>query len=72
MDAPTKYLSDYVKQKGINLAKMSRDTEIPYISIYNSLIKESSDRNLRVGEAFKICEFLGIDPRIIASQKEAG
>lgn len=62
MDRQTKRLSDYVKSTGVNLAKMSRDTGIPYISIYDSLANESRDRDLRVGEFFKICNFLKMNP----------
>lgn len=62
MDIPTRNLSRYVKQKRINLSKMSRDTGIPYISLYDSLMNDSRDRDLRVGEMFKICDFLGVDP----------
>ena len=59
MDTPTKKLSEYVRSKGINLSKMSRDTGIPYVSLYDSLMNESRDRDLRVGEFFTICRFLG-------------
>jgi len=62
VDIPTRNLSRYVKQKRINLSKMSRDTGIPYISLYDSLMNDSRDRDLRVGEMFKICDFLGVDP----------
>ena len=60
MDIPTRNLSKYVKEKGINLAKMSRDTGIPYIALYDSLMNDSRDRDLRVGEFFVICRFLGV------------
>ena len=52
----------YQKEKGINLSKMSRDTEIPYVSLYDSLMNEARDRDLRVGEFFKACKFLGVAP----------
>lgn len=60
MDTPTKKLSEYVRNKGINISKMSRDTGIPYVSLYDSLMNESRDRDLRVGEFFIICRFLGV------------
>lgn len=41
---------------------MARDTEIPYMTLYNSLLDKDKDRNLRVGEFFKICDFLGVEP----------
>ena len=52
MDIPTKNLSKYVKEKGINLSKMSRDTGIPYMALYDSLMNDSRDRDLRAGEFF--------------------
>lgn len=61
VDVPTRNLSKYVKDKGINLAKMSRETGIPYVSIYDSLVNESRDRDLRVGEFFRICQYLGME-----------
>lgn len=61
VDIPTRNLSKYVKEKGINLSKMSRETGIPYVSIYDSLVNESRDRDLRVGEFFRICQYLGME-----------
>jgi hypothetical protein len=60
MDVPTRNLSEYVKRTGINISKMSRDTGLPYVSLYDSLINDSRDRDLRVGEFFTICKFLGV------------
>ncbi len=68
MDAVTKNLSQYVKEKGINVAKMSRDTGIPYISLYDSLINEKRDRNIRGQELMDVCDFLGVDPRDFAEK----
>ncbi|QCT70855.1 helix-turn-helix domain-containing protein [Eubacterium maltosivorans] len=62
MDEPTKFISEYIKEKRINLTKLSNDTEIPYMSIYDSLSNKSRDRDLRVGEYMKICCYLGIEP----------
>lgn len=64
MDRPTKNLSEYVRDKGINLSKMSRELNIPYVSLYDSLANESRDRDLRVGEFMDICHFLKVDPMI--------
>lgn len=60
MDIPTSNLSKYIKKTGINLSKMSRDTGIPYMALYDSLMNDSRDRDLRVGEFFLICKFLGV------------
>lgn len=54
-----KFIKVY-KRKGINLSKMSRDTGVPYMSLYDSLMNESRDRDLRAGEVFKVCVFLTI------------
>lgn len=70
MDIQTRRVGEYVLEKGINLKKMSRDTDIPYISIYDSLRNDSRDRELRVGEFFKICEFLGVNPMDFADDVE--
>ena len=71
MDIPTRNLSKYVKEKGINLAKMSRDTGIPYIALYDSLMNDSRDRDLRVGEFFVICRFLGVKGEDFSEEPEA-
>ena len=71
MDVPTKNLSRYVKEKGINLSKMSRDTKIPYVSLYDSLLNPNRDRDLRAGELCLVCKFLGVNPMDFAA-KDAG
>ena len=60
MDTPTRNLARYVKEKGINIANLSRSTKIPYVALYDSLMNETRDRDLRVGEYFTICKFLGL------------
>lgn len=62
MDTPTRILSRYVRDKGINLSKMSRETGIPYMSLYDSLLNENRDRDLRVGEFMGICGYLEVNP----------
>ena len=62
MDIPTRKLSNYVKEKGINISKLSRETKIPYVSLYDSLMNNERDRDLRVGEFFSVCLFLGVNP----------
>ena len=60
MDAPTRKLGQYVRDKGISIATLARNTNIPYVALYDSLAHEARDRDLRVGEYFAICKFLGI------------
>lgn len=69
MSAYTKNLSDYVKEKGINISKMARDTGIPYFALYSSLIDTARDRDLRDFEFMGICFFLGVDPRDFADKE---
>lgn len=70
MDCIEKRLGRYIREKGINLSKLSRDTGIPYISIYSSLAAENRDRPLRVNEYFTICDFLGVNPMDFAGFQE--
>lgn len=63
MDIPTRNLSMYVKEIGVNLSELSRKTDIPYVSLYDSLVNEKRKRNLRAGEFLKICEQLKVDPK---------
>ena len=67
MDIPTRCLGKYVREKGINLSKMARETEIPYTALYDSLANPDRERNLRAGEMMSICAFLGIDPKSLMS-----
>lgn len=62
MDTLTKNLSRYVKDKGINVSKMSRDTGIPYMALYDSLLNDERDREIRGSELLKVCEFLERNP----------
>lgn len=62
MDVPTRNLARYVKEKGINLSHLSRNVGIPYMALYDSLSNEGRSRDLRAGEACKICSFLNLDP----------
>lgn len=62
MDKPTAMVSDYVKEKGINLTKISKETGIAYSTLYDSLLNKNRDRNLRGGELIAICSFLGLNP----------
>ncbi|RHU85696.1 hypothetical protein DXC26_00490 [Clostridiaceae bacterium OM08-6BH] len=62
MASVTKELSEYVRKTGINISKMSKETKIPYVALYDSLANEKRDRELRVDEFFTICRFLKINP----------
>lgn len=62
MSSVTENLSRFIKEKRINLAAMARDTNLPYMSLYASLMNESRDRDLKDEEFLRICNFLDVDP----------
>lgn len=68
MSVVTKNVATYVKEKGINISKMSRDTEIPYAALYTSLCDEERERPLRADELLSVCGYLDIDPRKFATE----
>ena len=57
----TKNVANYVRENHISFTKLSNDTGIPYRCLYYSLGK-GGERELRVGEFFKICEVLEVNP----------
>lgn len=57
----TKRLADYINRNYSSISELSRETGIPYRMLYCSLGKNSK-RALRVGEFFKICEVIGVNP----------
>ncbi len=69
MDSLTRNLSRYVKDKGINVSKMSRDTGIPYMALYDSLLNDERDREIRGGELMKVCAFLEVNPMDFAEEQ---
>ncbi len=70
MSGVTRNVSEYVRNKGINLSKLSRDTQIPYTAIYDSLANPDRGRDLRDYEFLKICTFLGVNPMDFAEDPE--
>lgn len=72
MDALTTNVSRYVREKGINVANMSKQTGISYYALYDSLLNEKRQRELRGRELVAICEFLGVNPMDFMEEKEAG
>lgn len=61
-------LARYIKGRAINLSDMSRQTGISYMSLYNSLFNENSERQLKARELVAVCIFLGVDPRDFADK----
>lgn len=70
MSVVTNRLSEYVRKKRINISAMSRDTGIPYMAIYDSLMNDKRRRDLRDNEFLKICVFLDVDPMDFADKPE--
>ena len=56
-----KWLASIIKGKGINLAEMTRQTKLCYLSIYESLYGKRG-RELRSSEVIAICRFVGVNP----------
>lgn len=68
MSTVTERVSQYVRNKGINLSKMSRDTGKSYMALYDSLLNDDRKRDLRDDEFLAVCFFLGVDPRDFADK----
>lgn len=65
-------ISQYVKDRGINLSKMARKTNIPYMSLYNSLLNKSRERDLKDYELLRICSFLEVNPMDFLNKSDEG
>lgn len=72
MDTITKNVSDYIKKMGINLTKVSKDTGVPYMALYDSLLNKERNRELKAKEFISVCKFLNVNPMDFADQKEEG
>lgn len=70
MSIVTKNVALYVKEKGINISKMARDTKVSYAALYTSLCDEERERALRADELLAVCDFLEIEPRYFRQEKE--
>lgn len=70
MSAVTRNVSRYVKERGINLSKLSRDTGIAYAALYSSLYDDERDRSLRDDELIAVCSFLKINPMDFADEPD--
>lgn len=62
MDGATKKISEYIRQKGFNLSEISRKIKVPYMALYDSLMNDKRDRDLRVDEFLALCKHLGLNP----------
>ncbi len=64
----TQNISQYIQDKGITIAKISKVTNISYQKLYRSL---SSQRELRADELLLICSFLNVNPYEFMDNKTA-
>lgn len=64
----TENISRYIRNKGYNLSKISRETNIPYQALQSSLYSTERNRSLRDDELVKLCIFLNVDPRRFADE----
>ena len=48
---------------------MSRQTGIPYMALYDSLMNDRKSRQLRGRELISVCVFLGVDPMEFADKE---
>lgn len=62
-------ISNYIKERGINLSAISKGSGIPYGSLYDSLFHDERKRELRGRELFLVCEFLAVDPMDFADKE---
>lgn len=63
-------IAEFIKKRGVNLSAMSRETKIPYMSLYDSLFNEKKARQLKGSELIAVCEFLDVSPMEFADKKE--
>lgn len=62
IDTVTRKLSEYVKEKHINLKALSKDSGIPYPALYASLGDVNRDRQIRGHELIAVCKAIGKSP----------
>lgn len=61
-ESTTKRIGEYIKKRKINLSKISKETGISYMALYDSFFNKSRNRDLRLEECLQICDYLQIDP----------
>lgn len=61
-------IAGFIKKRGVNISAMSRETGIPYMSIYDSLFNDKRSRKLKGSELIAICKFLDVSPMEFAEE----
>lgn len=72
MDGTTQKVSEYIKQRELNLSDISRNTQIPYMALYDSLFNKKRARELRVNEFLVLCKYLDVNPMIFSDEIKKG
>lgn len=69
-----KNIATFIRDKGINLSVISRETGIPYMSLYDSFFNTKKNRPIKGQELVSVCTFLGVNPMDFAKDpvKEGG
>lgn len=70
MHEPTQSISHYVLSKNINVSQLARDTGIPYSCLYDSLMNENRNRDLRDWEFLRLCIALRLNPVDFAEKQK--
>ena len=55
-------IAKYLKDKGIVLSVVARETGIPYMALYDSFFNAKKQRPIKGSELIKVCHFLDINP----------
>lgn len=70
MSHVTENVARHIRERGINLSRMARDTNIPYSALYSSVGENGRDRDLRDDELLAVCRFIGVNPMEFANNGE--
>lgn len=68
MSAVTENVAKFVREKGINLTKLSKETNIEYCAVYDSLGNSGRGRDLKDHELVRICRFIRKNPMDFAEE----
>ena len=68
MSQVTNNISKYIRDKGIQISKISEATNLKYCYLYDSLGGSSRERDLRDDELIKVCAFLEKNPMDFADK----
>jgi len=68
LNDPTLALSNTIKNKGISITKIAKETGIPYSILQPSF---KGHRQLRADEFFAVCAFLDVEPNSFRFERGA-